>query len=182
MYAIRSYYALIFGVSRVVNFAHGTVFMIGAYVAWTLIDRLGVNFWLAAPLAAGATALLGGAIEILVLRRLYGRHELLPLLATFALVLIAHDAVPLIWGAQDVIGPRAPGLTGAVPLFGRRLPAYDLFLIGVAPAVMGGLWLVLHRTRFGRIVRAATDDPEMAAALGIRQDRLFTLVFSYNFV
>ncbi|SBW07601.1 Branched-chain amino acid transport system permease protein LivM [uncultured Alphaproteobacteria bacterium] len=177
LFLVAAGLSLIFGVSRVVNFAHGTVFMIGAYVAWTLIDRLGVNFWLAAPLAALATAGLGGLIEILVLRRLYGRHELLPLLATFALVLIAHDAVPLIWGAQDVIGPRAPGLTGAVTVMGRRLPAYDLFLIGVAAAMMAALWLLLHRTRFGRVVRAATDDPEMAAALGIRQDRLFTSVF-----
>jgi len=177
LFLVAAGLSLIFGVTRVVNFAHGTVFMIGAYVAWTLIDRLGVNFWLAAPLAALAAAALGAAIEILVLRRLYTGHELLPLLATFGLVLVAHDLVPLIWGAQDVIGPRAPGLEGAVSLMGRRLPVYDLFLIGFAPTVLAGLWLVLHRTRFGRFVRAATDDREMAAALGIRQDRLFTGVF-----
>ncbi len=177
LFLVAAGLSLIFGVSRVVNFAHGTVFMVGAYVAWTLIDRLGVNFWFAAPLAALATAALGGIIEVLVLRRLYGRHELLPLLATFALVLVAHDLVPLVWGAQDIIGPRAPGLTGAVAVAGRLLPSYDLFLILVAPAVLAALWLMLNRTRFGRIVRAATEDPEMAAALGIRQDRLFTLVF-----
>jgi branched-chain amino acid transport system permease protein len=177
LFLVAAGLSLIFGVTRVVNFAHGTVFMLGAYVAWTLIDRLGVNFWLAAPLAALAAAGLGAGIEILVLRRLYAGHELLPLLATFGLVLIAHDLVPLVWGAQDVIGPRAPGLEGSVLLMGRSLPVYDLFLIGFAPAVLAGLWLVLHRTRFGRFVRAATDDREMAAALGIRQDRLFTGVF-----
>jgi branched-chain amino acid transport system permease protein len=177
LFLVAAGLSLIFGVTRVVNFAHGTVFMVGAYVAWTLIDRLGVNFWLAAPLAAAATAILGAAIEILVLRRLYAGHDLLPLLATFGLVLIAHDLVPLVWGAQEVSGPGARGREGAVRGMGRRLPTYDLFLIGFAPAVLGGLWLVLHRTRFGRIVRAATDDREMAAALGIRQDRLFTGVF-----
>ncbi|MGE4526754.1 MAG: ABC transporter permease [Rhodospirillaceae bacterium] len=177
LFLVAAGLSLIFGVSRVVNFAHGTVFMIGAYVAWTLIDRLGVNFWLAAPLAACATALLGALIEVGILRRLYAGHELLPLLATFGLVLVAHDVVPLVWGAQDVIGPRAPGLTGAVAILGRRLPAYDLFLICLGPVVLGALWLVLNRTRFGRIVRAATEDREMAAALGIRQDLLFTAVF-----
>ncbi len=100
LFLVAAGLSLIFGVTRVVNFAHGTVFMVGAYVAWTLIDRLGVNFWLAAPLAAIATAILGAAIESLVLCRLYAGHDLLPLLATFGLVLIAHDAVPMIWGRR----------------------------------------------------------------------------------
>ncbi len=177
LFLVAAGLSLIFGVSRVVNFAHGTVFMIGAYIAWTLVDACGVNFWLAIPLAALATAGVGGVIEILVLRRLYGGYELLPLLATFGLVLIAHDAVPLIWGAQDVIGPRAPGLSGAVEILGRRVPEYDIFLIGIGPAVLLVMWLLLHRTRFGRVIRAATEDREMAAALGIRQDLLFTGVF-----
>ncbi|MCV6624921.1 MAG: branched-chain amino acid ABC transporter permease, partial [Cellvibrionaceae bacterium] len=152
-------------------------FMIGAYVAWTFIDALGVNYWLAMILAALATAVLGAVIEFVVLRRLYDRHELLPLLATFGLVLVAHDVVPLIWGAQDIIGPRAPGLEGSVSVFGSQLPQYDLFLIFVGPVVMAGLWLLLNKTRAGRIIRAATEDREMAAALGIRQDLLFTGVF-----
>ncbi|MBN2752543.1 MAG: branched-chain amino acid ABC transporter permease, partial [Rhodospirillaceae bacterium] len=177
LFLVAAGLSLIFGVSRVVNFAHGTVFMIGAYVAWTLIDRFGLNFWVAAPFAAVVTAGLGAIIEVGVLRRLYGGHELLPLLSTFGLVLVAHDMVPLVWGAQDVIGPRAPGLTGAVEILGRPFPAYDLFLIALGPVVLAVLWVVLNRTRFGRIIRAATEDREMAAALGIRQDRLFTAVF-----
>jgi len=85
--------------------------------------------------------------------------------------------VPLIWGAQDIIGPRAPGLEGSVSIFGRQIPQYDVFLIAVGPVVMLGLWGLLNKTRAGRIIRAATEDREMASALGIRQDLLFTGVF-----
>jgi len=177
LFLVAAGLSLIFGVSRIVNFAHGTVFMIGAYCAWTLIDAVGMNFWAAIPCAALITAALGGVLEITILRRLYARHELLPLLATFGLVLIAHDVVPLIWGAQDIIGPRAPGLEGSVAIFGRHLPLYDIFLIIIGPTVLAILWLFLNTTRCGRIIRAATQDREMAAALGIRQDLLFTGVF-----
>ena len=177
LFLVAAGLSLIFGVSRVVNFAHGTVYMVGAYLAWSLAGTCGLGFWAAVPLSALACAVLGGLTEVLILRRLYGRHDLLPLLATFALVLIAHDLVPMIWGPQDIIGPRAPGLSGAVTILGRPFPAYDLFLIAVGPLVMAGLWVLVHLTAFGRLVRAATEDRVMAAALGIRQDLLFTGVF-----
>lgn len=171
--------SLIFGVTRIVNFAHGSVCMIGLYVACSVAERLGAGpagFWGAVALAALAGGLLGAAIELLVLRRIYRAPELLQLLATFAVVLILRDATLWLWGPEDLLGPKAPGMKGAVQLFGRAVPEYELFLIAVGPIVLGLLWLLLHRTRFGVLVRAATQDREMVAALGVDQKRLFTAI------
>jgi branched-chain amino acid transport system permease protein len=112
------------------------------------------------------------------LRRIYRAPELFQLLATFALVLIINDSALWLWGPEDLLGPRAPGLTGAVEILGRHLPSYDLFLIFVGPAVLLVLYVLLARTRFGRLVRAATQDREMVGALGVNQAVLFTAVFA----
>ncbi len=170
--------SIIFGVTRVVNFAHGTLFMLGAYVAWSIADAAGLGFWPALAVAPVAVGLLGAAVEILLLRRIYHAPELFQLVATFALVLIADDLVPLIWGPEDLLGPRAPGLSGAVQMLGFRLPEYDLFLIALGPAVLAGLWLLFTRTRWGLLVRAATEDRVMVGALGVDQRWLFTGVFA----
>jgi branched-chain amino acid transport system permease protein len=175
--------SIIFGVTRVVNFAHGSLFMLGAYGAYTLATQLmqllgGLGFWLALPLAALAVGAVGAATEVLVLRRLYRSHELFQLLATFGLVLVIDDAALAIWGPQDLLGPRAPGADGAIPILGQQLPEYDLVLILLGPLVLAGLWLLFHRTRWGVLVRAATQDREMVGALGIDQKRLFTAVFA----
>lgn len=172
--------SLIFGVTRIVNFAHGAFYMLGAYIAWSLIQRLGggaLGFWLAVLLAALAVGVLGAALEILVLRRLYRAPELFPLLATFGLVLIIQDLALWLWGPEDLLGPQAPGLDGAVPLLGSMIPTYDLVMIGLTPLVLGLLWWLFHRTRWGILVRAATQDREMTAALGVNQAWLFTTVF-----
>ena len=105
----------------------------------------------------------------MLLRRIYKAPELFQLLATFALVLVIKDAVLWLWGPDDLLGPRAPGLSGAVDILGRQFPTYDLFLIVVGPVVLGLLWLLLTRTRFGTLVRAATQDREMVSALGVNQ-------------
>jgi branched-chain amino acid transport system permease protein len=174
--------SLIFGVSRIVNFAHGSLYMVGIYLAYSLIERLGpssaLGFWSGVVLAALGTALLGAAIERLVLRRVYAAPELFQLLATFAVALIVRDVVLWGWGAEDLLGPKAPAMKGAVEVLGAQLPVYDLFLVGVGPVVLGALWLLLNRTRFGVLVRAATQDREMAGALGVDQARLFTAVFA----
>ncbi|MBK1664436.1 ABC transporter permease [Rhodospirillum rubrum] len=178
LFLVAAGLSIIFGVTRVVNFAHGTLFMIGAYLAYTLAETLGLGFWpalLLAPLAVGG---LGALIEIGLLRRIYRAPELFQLVATFALVLIAGDVVPMIWGPEDLLGPRAPGLGGAVSVMGRAVPEYDLFLIALGPLVLGALWLVFTRTRWGLLVRAATEDREMVAALGTDQRWLFTGVFA----
>src|SRR6185312_11424247 len=176
LFLVAAGLSLIFGVSRIVNFAHGSLYMLGMYVAVSAAERVG--FWLAVPAAALAVGLLGALLEILVLRRIYKAPELLQLLATFALVLVAKDAALWLWGPEDVLGPRAPGLAGAIEIAGAAFPQYDLLVIVLGPLVLLGLQALLTRTRWGILVRAATEDREMAAALGVDQRRLFTAAFA----
>src|SRR4029079_11280097 len=113
-----------------------------------------------------------------LLKRLYDAPELLQLTATFGVVLIVRDAALAFWGAEDLLGPRAPGLAGAVDVLGRAIPQYDLFLIVVGPLVLVALTWLLTRTRFGRLIRAASENRVLTAALGIDQARLYTAVFA----
>jgi len=138
LFLVAAGLSLIFGVTRIVNFAHGSFYMLGLYVAYSCVERLSgaMGFWPALLLAPLAVGLLGAAVEVLLLRRLYRAPELLQLLATFALVLVIKDAALWLWGPEELFGPRAPGLEGAVDLLGRRFPAYDLFLIAVGPVVL----------------------------------------------
>src|SRR4051812_47153618 len=172
--------SLIFGVTRIINMAHGSLYMLGTYIAYTLATRVGggLGFWGGIVVTALTVGAIGGLIEIVLLRRIYRAPELFQLLATFALVLVINDLTLWLWGPEDLLGPRAPGLRGAVEVLGRRLPSYDLFLIVVGPVVLALLHLTLARTRFGRLVRAATQDREMVGALGVNQALLFTSVFA----
>ena len=176
LFLVAAGLSLIFGVSRVVNFAHGSLYVLGMYAAIALAPKLG--FWLAVPAAALCIGAAGALLEIGLLRRIYRAPELLQLLATFAVVLIARDFALWAWGPEDRLGPRAPGLAEAVPLAGGWFPQYDLFLIALGPLVFAGLHLLLRRTRWGVLVRAATQDREMASALGVNQRWLFTGVFA----
>ena len=115
---------------------------------------------------------------MVLLRRIYHAPELFQLLATFGLTLMVEDLVVLIWGPSDLLGRRAPGFKGAVDFFGQNIPTYDLFLIVLSPVVLGLLWLMFQRTRWGVLVRAATQDRDMVAALGVNQKWLFTSVFA----
>lgn len=172
--------SLIFGVTRIVNIAHGSLYMIGTYIAYSIATKVGgaFGFWGGIVITALLVALIGAAIEIVLLRRIYRAPELFQLLATFALVLVINDATLWIWGPEDLLGPRAPGLTGSIEVLGRRLPTYDIFLIFVGPFVLWMLHLALAKTRFGRLMRAATQDREMVGALGVNQAMLFTGVFA----
>jgi branched-chain amino acid transport system permease protein len=172
--------SLIFGVTRVINIAHGSLYMLGTYIAVTLVTAIGgaVGFWGGILASAMIVAIIGALIEVILLRRIYSAPELLQLLATFALLLIINDATLWLWGPEDLLGPRAPGLRGAIEIFGRRLPSYNAFLIVVAPLVLYVLHVVFARTRFGRLVRAATEDREMLGVLGVNQSVLFTAVFA----
>jgi len=176
LFLVAAGLSLIFGVSRIVNFAHGSLYMLGMYLAVWLSARVG--FWASVPLAAGVVAAVGLVIEVLLLRRIYRAPELLQLLATFALVLVIKDFALWAWGPEDMLGPRAPGLAGAVSIAGRQFPQYDLFLIVLGPAVFVALHVLLRHTRFGILIRAATEDREMAGALGVNQRLLFTMVFA----
>ena len=172
--------SLIFGVTRIVNFAHGSFYMLGIYIAYSLVDKLGGGawFWPALLLASLAVGVLGALVEMTLLRRIYRAPELFQLLATFALVLVLKDAALWLWGPEDLLGPRAPGFAGSIDILGRRFPSYDLLLIAVGPLVLALLWLLLTRTRWGTLVRAATQDREMVGALGVNQAWLFTSVFA----
>jgi branched-chain amino acid transport system permease protein len=174
---------LIFGVTRIVNFAHGSLFMLGAYAAYSAATAFGayagspLGFWAATLVAALAVALLGALIEVLLLKRLYPAPELLQLTATFGIVLIVGDATLALWGPEDRLGPRVPGLDGAVSWLGQ-VPEYDLFLLVVGPLVFIGLTWLVQRTRFGILVRAASEHRVLAAALGVNERTLFTAVFA----
>lgn len=180
LFLVASGLSIIFGVTRIVNFAHGAFYMIGAYIAFTLTERLSgaFGFWGSIVLAAIAVALIGVIVEMVLLRRIYHAPELFQLLATFGLTLMVEDLVVLIWGPDDLVGRRAPGFRGAIDFFGQNIPSYDLFLIVLGPVVLGVLWLLFQRTRWGVLVRAATQDRDMVAALGVNQKWLFTSVFA----
>ena len=180
LFLVAAGLSLIFGVTRIVNFAHGSFYMVGIYVAYSLVltfeDSLG--FWPAILLAAVVVGVLGALIEMLLLRRIYHAPELFQLLATFAIALVLRDVVLWYWGPEELLGPRAPGLEGAIEILGRQFPTYDLFLIAAGPVVLGLLWLLLTRTHWGTLVRAATQDRGMVSALGVNQAWLFTAVFA----
>ncbi len=181
LFLVAAGLTLIFGVTRVVNFAHGSLYMLGAYIAYALVAVLGrgpFGFWGGVLLAAIVVALIGALIEALLLKRLYAAPELLQLTATFAVVLIIRDAALALWGAEDLLGPRAPGFAGAIEVFGRAVPSYELLLLALGPLVLLALWLLLARTRFGVLVRAATENRILAGALGINERMLFTAVFA----
>src|ERR687887_191285 len=180
LFLIAAGLSLIFGVLRVLNFAHGTFYMLGAYATFQLVQWLGVaggRFWLTALGGALVVAALGGLVERLLFRRLYGKEELYQLLFTYALALILGDAAKMIWGTQQKSVSRPPELTGAFQVFGATIPTYNLFIILLGPAIALGFWLALQRTRVGRYIRAAALDRETLGSLGVNVDALYTGVF-----
>jgi branched-subunit amino acid ABC-type transport system permease component len=173
--------SLIFGVVRVLNFAHGSFYMIGAYAAYQMSKWVGtgnVGFWVGALGAAFLVMLIGIVIERLMLRHLYGKDELFQLLLTYALVLILADSVKMVWGVEQVSVARPPALTGAVTMLGAIFPLYNLAIIGICLLILFVLWAVIQKTSVGRIVRAASMDREMVGALGVNVSWLFTAVFA----
>ena len=180
LFLIASGLSLIFGVLRVLNFAHGSFYMLGAYGAFQIVQWLGTgpgSFWWATLGAALGVALLGGLIERFLFRHLYGKEELYQLLFTYALVLILSDVAKIFWGTQQKSISRPPGLVGSVSIFGTIVPYYNLFILLLGPAIALGFWFVLHRTRAGRFIRAAALDRETLGALGVNVDRLYLGVF-----
>jgi len=180
LFLIAAGLSLIFGVLRVLNFAHGTFYMLGAYATFQLVQWLGVaggRFWLTALGGALFVAALGGLVERLLFRHLYGKEELYQLLFTYALALILGDAAKILWGTQQKSVSRPPELSSAFQVFGATIPTYNLFIILLGPAIALAFWLVLQRTRVGRYIRAAALDRETLGALGVNVDALYTGVF-----
>lgn len=179
LFLVASGLSIIFGVTRVVNFSHGSLYMLGAYIAYSAMIILPgfFGFWASIIIAGLAVGLIGVIIEVCVLKPIYKAPELFQLVATFGVILVIQDLALLVWGPEDLFGPRAPGFEGIVEIFGERVPSYDLVLITLAVAVLIGLWYLFTKTRVGILVRAATQDREMVSALGVNQSILFSGVF-----
>ncbi|HZB93963.1 MAG TPA: branched-chain amino acid ABC transporter permease [Stellaceae bacterium] len=180
LFLIASGLSLVFGVMRVLNFAHGSFYMVGAYLAWQAMRWLSPPpeaFWAAVLLAALGIAALGAVVERLLLRHLYGREELYQLLFTYALVLILGDGAKFIWGTGELSVSRPPLLAGSIMVLGAEVPLYNLFIMVLGPAIAIGGWLLLSRSGAGRMVRAASYDREMLDALGADVGALYTGMF-----
>ncbi|CAN5449972.1 ABC transporter permease [soil metagenome] len=181
LFLVSAGLGLVFGVMRITNFAHGSLAMLGAYIAYSGVMQFGgadstAAYLAAIVLAAVVVGLLGIVLDRLLLGRLTELPELFQLLATFAVVLIVNDLAQRLWGPQELFAPRVPGFRGVVTIAGERFPSWHLVTIAVAIVVWAGLTLALKRTRWGLLVRAATLDREMTAALGVDQNRLFSSV------
>src|ERR1041384_2351084 len=182
LFLIASGLSLVFGIMRVINFAHGSFYMLGAYLAWQGVQWLhptGAGFWLATLFAAATVGVLGAVVERLFFRSLYGREELYQLLFTYALVLILGDAAKFLWGTTHLSVSPPPVLAGSVELFGSTQPLYSLFIIVLGPIIAFSGWLVLNKTGVGRLVRAAQMDREMLDALGANVGAIYTGMFVF---
>jgi len=170
---------LIFGMLDIVNLAHGSYYMLGAYAGLTLIAATG-NFWLALLAAPLAVALIGAAIERSCLRPLYRRGPLDQVLLTFGLIYVFEDLVKWIWGGRIRSIPTPELFSGSVQILGATIPSYRLFVIVFGLAIAAALWALIEKTRLGAIIRAGVFDSEMTAGMGINIDRVFTAVFAFG--
>jgi branched-chain amino acid transport system permease protein len=180
LFLLSAGFSLIFGLMRIPNLTHGSLFMLGAYIGATFaIGVLGIkfNFWLAALLATLAVALLGALAERLLLRRLPG-EQLAQVLVTLGLSFMAADFCLIVWGGDPLSVATPPELAGFARFGALVFPNYRLAIIVIAIIVAIGLWLLLERTRLGAMIRAGVDDPDMARVVGIRVSQLFTIVFA----
>jgi branched-chain amino acid transport system permease protein len=180
LFVIAAGLTIVLGVLRVLNFAHGAFYMVGAYVTYSVVRGLAGfagGFWIAVVVAMVALALLGLIVERGFLRHLYGRDHNYQLLFTFALVLLLGDMVKAVWGTNVLSIPFPPGLHAATNLGIAHYPSYRLFLSVFGFVVAGGLWFLTQRTRWGRQIRAATQDREMLAALGLNVPFIYASVF-----
>lgn len=180
LFLIASGLSLIFGVMNILNFAHATLWLVGAYFCysfWFVLQDFGFGMWLSILLAAIALAAVGGLIEVVLIRRVYSRELPEQLLLTYALVLILGDLIKLAWGVEDKLIARPPLVAGPVFFFDVPFDSYFIFVIGVGVLVAIGLWWFLQKTKYGHIVRAAVFSREMVGALGIPIPRIYTGVF-----
>ncbi len=177
LFLIASGVTLIFGVLNITNFAHGSLYMAGAYIAWSIYQVTG-NYFVAVVGAALATAILGVLFERFLMSRVYGSNVLMQLLVCYAVVLIGDDLVKIVWGPSSLsMGMPEEFRVRPWRIFGGVVPPFYLFLIATSAAIGLGLWAVIARTQFGKIVRAAAVNAPMVSALGIPVNRYFALVF-----
>ena len=180
LFIVSSGLSFVLGVLRVPNIAHGSLYMIGAFVAFSISSALGggsLGFWLALVLSPFVVALVSLIAERTLFCHLYEREHLMLLLFTFALMLILGDLTKMIWGAdyRSIMAP--PFLQGSVSIFDSPFPKYNLFLLIIGPIVAIGLWLFSNKTKVGKIARAAAVDREMVGAIGINVSWVFAFAF-----
>jgi branched-chain amino acid transport system permease protein len=180
LFIVCSGLSFVLGVLRVPNVAHGSLYMIGAFSAFSIFSLLGGGafaFWVALILAPFVVAIVSLIAERSLFCHLYQREHLMLLLFTFALMLILGDLVKIIWGAEyrSIMAPEF--LRGSFPLFGASLPRYNVFLLIIGPLVAIGLWLFTNKTKIGKIARAAAVDMEMVGAIGINVSWVFAFAF-----
>ena len=178
LFLVAAGLTLIFGVLKVINFTHGSFYMLGAYLALS-VYKISDSFTLAVVCAGAGVALFGLVFERLFMSRVYGSNVLMQLLVCYAFILILDDAVKLIWGAEfKSMGMPAAFQRPPILLAGGVVPAFYLFLIAIALAIGAILWLIITRTRVGKIVRAAAHNPTMTSALGINTGLIYATVFA----
>lgn len=182
LFLIASGLTLIFGVSRIVNFAHGSFYMVGAFLTYQIYpwiaEGTALGFFATIVICGLLVAALGLLFEVFLLRRVYHAEELMQLVLTLAAVLIIRDATKFIWGLDDVTVSLPDALAGAAVVGGTYLPTYQLVMVGVGVVVLAAVWGFLKFTHAGIILRAATDDRGMVALLGINQAHVFSSVFA----
>lgn len=179
LFLVASGLTLLFGVVSVFNFAHGSFYMVGAYLAYTSVSVLGLNFWASLVLAGVGAGIFGMLMESLFLRRIYGRAQetAFQILLTYSFILIIDDLVKLVWGTEYKSISRPTGFSGALNLFGITVPTYNLAIIALGLIVAVASWLLLSHTRAGRITRATAIDREMLNTLGVNVPMTLTIVF-----
>jgi branched-subunit amino acid ABC-type transport system permease component len=179
LFLVGSGLTLVFGALRLINMAHGSLYMLGAFFAVALVGILGsaLGFWVAIAAASVAVGVVGGLIEVAVLRRLYARDHLMQLVATFSLILIINGVVRVVFSTNYHSVAAPDFLTGSLPVGSQTVSVYQIFLIAVAVAVGAGLWLLFYRTYLGRAIRGAVADPELLRLAGVNVPLLFTTVF-----
>jgi branched-chain amino acid transport system permease protein len=180
LFLLSAGFSLIFGLMRIPNLTHGSMFMIGAYLGTTFLSgtlHITTNFWVASILAALEVAILGALMERLLLRRLAG-EQLAQVLVTLGVSFMVADFCLMGWGGDPISVATPPGLGGFIRVGAAVLPLYRMAVILIAAVVAAALWLMLERTRLGAMIRAGVDDPQMARVVGIRVSRLFTIVFA----
>jgi branched-chain amino acid transport system permease protein len=179
LFLLSAGFSLIFGLMRIPNLTHGSMFMVGAYLGTTFLSGvLGftLNFWLAAVLAGLEVGILGALMERLLLRRLAGQ-QLAQVLVTLGVSFMVADLCLMAWGGDPISVATPPSLAGFIRFAGGAFPLYRMAVIVIAVVFAFALWLMLERTRLGAMIRAGVDDPQMARVVGIPVSRLFTVVF-----
>jgi branched-chain amino acid transport system permease protein len=176
LFLLSSGFSLIFGLMRIPNLTHGSLFMLGAYIGSTFVLTLHLNFWIAAALAALVVAAFGGLIERFLLRRLAGLQQA-QVLVTLGIAFMIADLCLMGWTGDPITVPTPGAFTGVMRAGGLVFPIYRLVIILIACVFAALLWLLLDRTRLGAMIRASVDDPQMARVVGIRVSGLFTVVF-----